>query len=461
MHSINLKFLDRGNTRQTYNGNASKSLDFSHKTMYVFEHIVSQTRPRDCSEVLKHGNKLSGVYTIWPMSNITQNKPLQVYCDMNVAGEGWTVSNDNIYALSNQGPCEIRFDLEDTEGNRRFAIYKKFWIDDEASFYTLHIGDYSGNAGNGMRFYNGRPFVTEDKDHHQMAQKLNGAWWMFEWPFCHLNGIYIPGVHDHRIGTNNMTDAPPNSKILDKVAAYKVKIMPSSSTLSKIVRDHAYCCGLICIMTFLVLLSGYYVTKETKTVCEERQKANILMQIAEDLYSKANGLDPKEDKYFKKQFKRYKYTDPTNSKFRVSGFGFSHNGQTDKTEDKGSKISFRDLEPVNIPSEVLKQSKKSKSRNSGKSESAKPADYNALPWKGAYTDPGDGPRDCSEILASGANTSGVYTIMPKSNTTNNRPLRVYCDMDTDGGGWTVSIMNTLHCLKFYSVSYLVYDALYS
>ncbi|GIY22329.1 techylectin-5A [Caerostris darwini] len=224
-----------------------------------------------------------------------------------------------------------------------------------------------------------------------------------------------------------MTDAPPNSKILDKVAAYKVKIMPSSSTLSKIVRDHAYCCGLICIMTFLVLLSGYYVTKETKTVCEERQKANIMMQIAEDLYAKANGLDPTEDKY----------TDPTNSKFRVSGFGFSHNDQTDKTVDTGSKISFRDLEPVNIPREVPKQSKKSKSRNSGKSESAKPADYNALPWQGAYTDPGDGPRDCSEILASGANTSGVYTIMPKSNTTNNRPLRVYCDMDTDGGGWTV------------------------
>ncbi|GIY22327.1 techylectin-5A [Caerostris darwini] len=211
-------------------GNTSISIVFSDKPR-VSELIFSQTRPRDCSEVLKHGNKLSGVYTIWPRSNITQNKPLQVYCDMNVAGEGWTViqrrgdypqpqrfdiqwdkyktgfgditkdfwlGNDNIYALSNQGPCEIRFDLEDTKGNRRFAIYKKFWIDDEASFYTLHIGDYSGNAGNGMRFYNGRPFVTEDQDHHQMAQILNGAWWMFEWPFCHLNGIYIPGVHDHR-----------------------------------------------------------------------------------------------------------------------------------------------------------------------------------------------------------------------------------------------------------------------
>ncbi|GIY73812.1 techylectin-5A [Caerostris extrusa] len=179
----------------------SKSLDFSN--------LSADSRPRDCSEISQRGKKLSGVYTIWPRSNITQNKPLQVYCDMNIDGEGWTViqrrgnypnpqrfdlawdhyktgfgditkdfwlGNENIYALSNQGPCEIRFDLEDAKRSRR----------------------YSGNAGNSMRFHDGKQFATLDNDHLQLAEGLRGAWWMFEWPFSHLNGLYIPGVHDKR-----------------------------------------------------------------------------------------------------------------------------------------------------------------------------------------------------------------------------------------------------------------------
>ena len=41
--------------------------------------------------------------------------------------------------------------------------------------------------------------------------------------------------------------------------------------------------------------------------------------------------------------------------------------------------------------------------------------------------------DCQDALTQGQNTSGVYTIKPD----NQMKFRVYCDMDTDGGGWTV------------------------
>ncbi|XP_019859487.1 PREDICTED: ficolin-2-like isoform X1 [Amphimedon queenslandica] len=41
--------------------------------------------------------------------------------------------------------------------------------------------------------------------------------------------------------------------------------------------------------------------------------------------------------------------------------------------------------------------------------------------------------DCKSLFEDGITTSGVYTVNPDGGT----PFEVYCDMDTDGGGWTV------------------------
>jgi len=39
------------------------------------------------------------------------------------------------------------------------------------------------------------------------------------------------------------------------------------------------------------------------------------------------------------------------------------------------------------------------------------------------------PHNCDEIFKSGEHSDGVYTVY-----LNNRPVQVYCDMTTDGGG---------------------------
>ncbi|XP_023228825.1 techylectin-5A-like isoform X2 [Centruroides sculpturatus] len=46
------------------------------------------------------------------------------------------------------------------------------------------------------------------------------------------------------------------------------------------------------------------------------------------------------------------------------------------------------------------------------------------------------PMDCEELKESGIEESGIYTVCPRGRT--NEPLfPVYCDMEKDGGDWTV------------------------
>lgn len=48
----------------------------------------------DCQDILQHGFQNSGVYIIRPRGT---GKNIFVYCDMNSAGDGWTVCT--LYAI--------------------------------------------------------------------------------------------------------------------------------------------------------------------------------------------------------------------------------------------------------------------------------------------------------------------------------------------------------------------------
>lgn len=57
------------------------------------------------------------------------------------------------------------------------------------------------------------------------------------------------------------------------------------------------------------------------------------------------------------------------------------------------------------------------------------------------------PIDCDDVYRrDNTSSSGVYAIYPGGPTS---PLHVFCDMETDGGRWTVSILHR----KSYWISY--------
>lgn len=53
--------------------------------------------------------------------------------------------------------------------------------------------------------------------------------------------------------------------------------------------------------------------------------------------------------------------------------------------------------------------------------------------------------DCLQVMKNGNRQSGIFTIFINNNRSH--PVDVYCDMDTDGGGWLVQ--NTIFTVCFF------------
>ena len=196
--------------------------------------------PRDCTEILSHGNHTSGVYKIHPhtpqgLYHSNASDPVNVYCDMDTDGGGWTVFQrrhnglvnfyqdwdyykhgfgyadgdywlglQNLHWLTSTASYELRVDLQDFSGAEVYAKYSSFQIGDEDLFFILMIEEYEGTAGDSLLPHNYMNFSTRDQDHDtsgelQCAQHHIGGWWYRDCALANLNGMYMgPSVIDHK-----------------------------------------------------------------------------------------------------------------------------------------------------------------------------------------------------------------------------------------------------------------------
>ena len=88
---------------------------------------------------------------------------------------------DTLHQLT-QANCQVRFDLQSTDGTWHYAQYFTFSVGNSSTDYTLTIGGYSGDTGkDAMSYSNGRQFSTYDADHDgwsgNCASNFGGGFW--------------------------------------------------------------------------------------------------------------------------------------------------------------------------------------------------------------------------------------------------------------------------------------------
>ncbi|XP_059189111.1 angiopoietin-related protein 7 [Centropristis striata] len=177
----------------------------------------------DCASLYSKNYKISGEYKL-PKDEFLGTPELNVFCDMETNGGGWTViqrrkvgltsfnrdwkqyksgfgsirgdfwlGNDHLFRLTRQ-PSVLRIEMEDWEGESRYAEYGFFTVSNELNSYKLFLANYSGNAGDSLRYHNNTNFSTNNKDNDKCvdncASLRKGGYWYNCCTDSNLNGVF-------------------------------------------------------------------------------------------------------------------------------------------------------------------------------------------------------------------------------------------------------------------------------
>ncbi|CAL4066640.1 unnamed protein product [Meganyctiphanes norvegica] len=207
------------------------------------EGVVQDLKPhRNCADLYNQGKTISGPAMIAPYWPNSCSNCVSVLCDQDSDGGRWTIiqkrqvvetrENFNrgyqeyaqsfgnmiggeywmglalLHILSQQGNQELHIELEDWDGNKRWAKYSTFSVGPPEDYYRLKVTGYSGDAGDAMGLSNGQAFSTHDRDNDVApfnCAELNkgGGWWYKQCADAQLNGE-----------PNNATDTPWSQGIM-------------------------------------------------------------------------------------------------------------------------------------------------------------------------------------------------------------------------------------------------------
>ena len=195
--------------------------------------------PRDCSDLPEEA--ASGVYELNIGVDVFKS-PVPAFCDQVTDGGGWTVFQRRADIEPRQSfflgweqyrkgfgnlekefwwgleylraatsalhrQYELRVEMEDFDGEKRYAAYDTFRISPECDGYRLLVENYTGDAGDSLEYHSGQKFSTRNNDQDMQSREncaldRKGGWWYNSCANTNLNGPYLSGESPEEDGVS-------------------------------------------------------------------------------------------------------------------------------------------------------------------------------------------------------------------------------------------------------------------